>query len=189
MSMYLLRRLAGLLLALPLALGSPAQAWELAGTKTLSLVGREGKATAIGTVEFTTAGGQTTFRVAMNPAVMQDFFLSMREFKCLPGGTEVLCHVPYPYRNPASVVEGDLVWLEYALLFFYKQPTDFGAKLWNGVYYQLARTPQGLVGTPQAIDLNAIGAPPAQPGVPPYGKAERSDIPTGARWFGQLLIQ
>lgn len=189
MILHLTRGLAGALLACSCLLVLPAAAWELVGSKTLSLVGRDGKATAIGTVEFTPQGGRTGFRVVMDHAMMKDYFLSMREFKCLPGDTEVLCHVPYPYRNPASVTADDLVWLEHALLFFCKQPTDFGAKLWNGVYYQLVRTPQGLVGTPQAIDLNAIGAPPAQPGVPPYSKAERSDSPAGARWFGQLLIQ
>lgn len=183
------RRLVAPLLAAGLALALlPAQAWDMAGRKTLSLVGQDGQATAIGQVEFTPQNGRTGFRVVMDHAVLKDYFLSMREFKCLAGHTEVQCHVPYPYKHPASVAADDLVWLEHALMFFYKQSTDFGAKLWNGVYYRLALTPQGLVGTPQAIDLNAIGAPPAEADVPPYGPAERSDIPAGARWFKQLLI-
>lgn len=186
MTLRLSHLLAPMLLA---GLALPALAWEMAGSKTLSLVGRDGQATAIGQVEFTPQGGRTGVRVVMDHAVVKDYFLSMREFKCLAGGTEVQCHVPYPYKNPASVTADDLAWLEHALLFFYKQPTDFGAKLWNGVYYRLALTPQGLVGTPQAIDLNAIGAPPAQAHVPPYAPAERSDMPAGTRWFGQLLIQ
>ena len=113
----------------------------------------------------------------------------MREFKCREGATEILCFVPYPYANPGRVSPDNLVWLEHALLFFYKAPRDFGAKLWNGVYFKLAMTEHGLVGTPQAVDLNLIGAPPANLDIPPYGPNERSDIAADARWFNRLTIR
>lgn len=183
-----MRRIVTVVLLGLLLIAGVSRASDWSGDRTIRLHGRDGKAVAIGSVRLTPAGDRTAVKVTMDTHALKDFFLSMREFKCLEGGTEVLCHVPYPYKNPGTVTRTDLSWLEHQLLFFYKQPTDFGAKLWNGVYYRLAFTDKGLVGTPQAIDLNAIGAPPAKPEVPPYGPAERNDVPAGARWFDRLTI-
>lgn len=72
----------------------------------------------------------------------------------------------YPYVQPGTIIANDFSWLEHALLFFYKQPSDFGAKLWNGVYYQLKPTDKGLVGEPQALDIGLIGVPPENLDVP-----------------------
>lgn len=180
---------AAVLLAASLGVAGPAAAWEMRGTQAIVLHGRDGSPVRIGTVTFTPQGARTGVAVKLDTDKFQDFFLSMKEFKCLPTPGEVFCHVPYPYPNPASVTGDDLAWLEHALLFFYKLPSEFGAKLWNGVYYRLTPTDAGLVGRPQAVDLNQIGAPPADTGKPPYGPAERSDIAPGARWFGTLTIQ
>jgi hypothetical protein len=97
--------------------------------------------------------------------------------------------VPYPYAQPGTVSTTDLAWLEHSLLFMFKTPTEFGAKLWNGIYFQLKLTERGLEGTPQAVDLNRISAPPDQPGVPPYRAALRDDIAPGARFFNRLTIE
>lgn len=166
-----------------------ATAWEMNGIKTVRLHGRDGGTVALGTVEFKPQGERTAFVLKIDHDKMKDFFLSMREFKCLEGGSEVQCHVPYPYKQPGTVSKTDMAWLEHSLMFFYKLPTDFGAKLWNGLYYPLRLTERGLVGSPQAIDLNAIAAPPADFSRPPYGLAERSDLPASARWFGKLTIE
>lgn len=168
---------------------APCHAWELAGDKAVILHAKDGSSTRIGSVNFRDEGAQIAFTLGLDHAQLKDYFLSMREFKCREGDGELLCHVPYPYRSPARITTADFAWLEHALLFFYKAPRDFGAKLWNGIYFRLERTAQGLVGTPQAIDLNQIGAPPATPDVPPYGAAERTDIPAGARWFHKLTIE
>lgn len=168
----------------------PAPAWELAGTHTLRLHGREGPPLVLGTVQFTPqADGRSAFVLQLDPARFKDFFLSMKEFKCVESPQEVFCHVPYPYPQPGSVSATDLAWLEHSLLFMFKTPSEFGAKLWNGVYYRLALTDQGLVGTPQAVDLNRISAPPAQPGVPPFRPALRDDIAPGVRWFHRLTLE
>lgn len=175
------------------SLGSPAvraQSFELNGEKALLAVTRDGQSTRIGSVFFQPApAGRTAFRVQMDHAVMRDYFLSMREFKCLPAAAEVSCFVPYPYRQPGTIAPGDLAWLEHSLLFLIKQPADFGAKLWNGVIYQLALTPTGITGRPQAVDLNAISAPPDQLDTPPYGPNERDDFAPGARWVQELRIE
>jgi hypothetical protein len=171
----------------PLA-APPAAAWELAGTRTVELVRADGSVQAIGQLELTPAGGRMSFRFLPAQDVFQDYFLSMKEFKCLTGRQEVFCHVPYPYPNPASVTAGDLAWLEHAFLFLHKSPQEFGARLWNGVIYRLERTEAGIEGRAQAVDLNAISAPP-QDDAPPYGPGERSDIDPAAREFGRLRIR
>jgi len=177
--------LATLLLLCPLA-----NAWELSGTKTISAVTREQTLIPIGQVTFTPgASGTASFNVQMDHSRFNDHFLSMKEFKCLEGGNEVMCHVPYPYKNPGTVSAPDFAWLEHHLLFLYKQPRDFGAKLWNGLYFRLARDASGLVGLPQAVDLNLISAPPDDLNTPPYDPAQRDDVPPGAHWIERLVIR
>ncbi|MDT7838226.1 hypothetical protein [Aquabacterium sp. OR-4] len=184
---------AGLLVTGP---GAQAQAlaepgFALDGSKRVLAVMADGARIELGAVRFTPTGDGRTARVdlTLHTERFTDHFLSMREFKCLPGGTELSCHVPYPYANPGTVAPGQLAWLEHRLMFFYKKPADFGAKLWNGVYYQLRETPTGLVGTPQAIDLNHIAAPPARLDEPPYRPALREPMPADARWLRQILIE
>ena len=169
--------------------GLPAMAWDMTGTKTITLHGRDGKTVQLGSVTFAPKGELTTFSIKMNTPALTDHFLSMREFKCIKGTGEILCHVPYPYNNPATVSATDFAWLEHSLLFLYKLPKDFGAKWWNGVYYRLKMTDRGLVGVPEAIDLNQISAPHADLSVPPYGPSMRSDMTPGARWFDKLSIE
>ncbi len=171
--------------ALPVA----APAAPLTGERQIVLQARDGSEHPIGTVRFTPEGDSTRFAVSMDPHRLKDFFLSMREFKCLEGSSEIFCHVPYPYAQPGRVTAGNLAWLEHALLFFFKAPRDFGARLWNGVYFTLVAEGDSLVGRPDAVDLNQIGAPPADLSVPPYPPAERSPIPEGVRWFHRLIIR
>jgi hypothetical protein len=185
--MTLVQRCLFLLSLLCLAL--PAQAIELTGTKTLSVVTKTKEKIAIGKVVFTAQeGGAVAFKIDMDHRVLKDFFLSMKEFKCVDGSTEIMCHVPYPYKQPGTVTATNFAWLEHSLLFMYKQPKDFGAVLWNGIYFELTNTPTALVGKAQAIDLNRISAPSNLP-VPPYGKANRDDIPVGARWIEAVVIE
>ncbi|MFP5324018.1 hypothetical protein [Hydrogenophaga sp.] len=170
---------------------APATAFELAGDKALVAVTRDQTRTRIGTVRFSPlpGGGGSRFEVRIDPQVLQDHFLSMREFKCLPGTPEITCFVPYPYRQPGTVSPTDLAWLEHSLLFFYKQPADFGAKLWNGLLFRLTVTPTALVGTPHAVDLNRIGVPPDPLDVPPFGPHDADPVPPGARWLQELRIE
>lgn len=187
------RALASLVMAGGLAMSalpSGAMAWELQGTKTLVAHTRDQQRLTLGTVDFTPRpDGTVAFAVHMDHAKFTDHFLSMKEFKCLEGGGEVTCHVPYPYPNPRTVTATNLSWLEHHLLFLFKLPKEFGAKLWNGLYYQLSLTPQGLVGRPQSIDLNLISAPPDQADKPPYRPALRDDVAAGVRWIDRITIE
>lgn len=182
-------KLACGLLALLALCASPAQAWEMRGEKTLLLEPQAGNPLRLGTIVFTPAGELTQFEIRLDHQVFKDYFLSMKEFKCLDGQTEIQCHVPYPYANPRTVSAADLRWLEHSLLFLFKTQKEFGAILWNGLYYRLQITDEGLVGTPEAVDLVQIGAPPADPSTPPYGPGDRSEIAPEARWFKRLLIR
>lgn len=176
----------------------PAQAFDFSGDKSIIAITKDGQRTRIGAVSFAPAGGRAgdananataSFRVQMDHAVMRDHFLSMREFKCLPAAQEISCFVPYPYRQPGTVSASDLGWLEHNLLFFFKQPADFGAKLWNGIIFKFTTTPTAMVGTPQAVDLNRIGVPPDNLDVPPYGPLDRDAFTPGARWVQELRIE
>lgn len=167
-----------------------AKNFELSGEKALVALTKDGQRTRIGSVFFERqAQGLSRFRVQMDHAVMRDHFLSMREFKCLPAAQEISCFVPYPYAQPGTVSADQLAWLEHSLLFFYKQPADFGAKLWNGIIFKLSTSPGGLVGRPQAVDLNRIGVPPDSLDLPPYGPFDRDDFPPGVRWIQELRIE
>lgn len=182
---------AGVLCAAALLAPAPSAAFDFQGDKALIAVTRDQTRTRIGTVSFSppSAGSAARFSVRIDPQVLRDHFLSMREFKCLPGAQEITCFVPYPYAQPGTVSASDLGWLEHSLLFFYKQPADFGAKLWNGMLFRFEVTPTALVGTPQAVDLNRIGVPPEPLDVPPYGPMDRDPFAPGARWVQQLRIE
>ncbi|MEY2652984.1 MAG: hypothetical protein RLZZ524_11 [Pseudomonadota bacterium] len=169
-----------------------ASAFEPRGERTLTAHPRsgEGEPVVLGQVRFEPqADGSARFTLALSHTVFTDHFLSMKEFKCIGGAVELACHVPYPYAQPATVRPGDWRWLEHSLLFLYKQPREFGAKLWNGLYYRFEVDGDRLVGRPQAIDLNRISAPPERPGEPPYRPALRDDIAPGARWLDRLVIE
>jgi hypothetical protein len=183
------RTFAPLALAGALFVGAGSvSAWEMAGTKQVALHTRDGQTIPIGSVTFVPQGERTGFVLHLDHARFKDFFLSMKEFKCVEG-PEIQCHVPYPYANPATVTANDLSWLEHALMFLYKAPTEFGARLWNGLYYRMAVTEQGIVGTPQAIDLGLISAPPTDTSTPPFGPAERGEVAAGTRWIRSLSIR
>lgn len=165
-------------------------AWEMSGSKAIVATTADDTRIPLGLVHFTpTADGAVTFKIALDSGPFTDHFLSMREFKCLPGRSELTCHVPYPYAHPGTLARGQWAWLEHSLLFFYKLPSEFGAKLWNGIYFEFQETETGLVGRPKAVDLNLIGAPPSNLTVPPYRPALRDDMPANARWIRSLRIE
>lgn len=175
-----------LVLALPAHPADP----PLEGRRAVVALTREQQRIPIGSVQFDPRpDGTVRFTLHIDHAPFRDHFLSMKEFKCLEGPGELACHVPYPYPSPRTVTAGDLSWLEHELLFLYKLPSEFGAKLWNGLYFKLERSERGLRGRPQAIDLNRISAPPDKPGMPPYRPVLRDDIAPGARWIEALTIE
>ena len=97
--------------------------------------------------------------------------------------------MPYPYPHPTKITPDNYAWLAHNLLFLFKLPAEFGAKLWNGLYYKFHLTDNGLVGEPMAIDLNHISAPPDDLTTPPYGPQAMDPVPLGARWLESITVQ
>lgn len=174
--------------ALLAGLALPAAAELPSGLRQIKLHARDGSATTIGQIRFTPqAGGRTGFEIQLQTERLADYFLSMREFKCLKGEGEVLCAVPYPYAHPGQIGEGDYAWLEHALLFLRNRPADHGARLSDGVYFALTPVGGGFEGRLQAVDLQQISAPPSD-ARPPYRAALRDDVNVSQRWFQRLTI-
>jgi hypothetical protein len=173
-------------LAACLALASPLDG----GTKSVRLHAKDGSSVEIGSVTFTPrADGRVGFVWKADTSRFTDHFLSMREFKCLPGQGEIMCLVPYPYPQPGTIAANDFAWLEHSLLFMFKKQSELGAQLWNGIIWKFTVAGNGLVGAPQAVDLNRIASPPARTDVPPFGSAQRDDIPSSARWFNKITVE
>jgi hypothetical protein len=172
------------------ACGSAALAGEAAldGVKDIVLHTEDGKDVTVGTVTFTPDGDSSRFTINFDDAKFTQYFLSMREFKCIEG-PEILCHVPYPYPNPRVVTARDLSWLEHDLLFVYKRPADYGAKMAHGLVYSLTMTSDGFVGKPQSIDLDEIASPPGDLGVAFFTGEHRYPVQPGSRWFDSLTIE
>lgn len=172
------------------ACGSAAHAAEpaLDGVKDIILHGEDGKSIVIGTVTFTPDGDKATFKIDFDDKKFAQYFLSMREFKCVEA-PEIFCHVPYPYPNPRTVTAQDASWLEHALLFFYKRPSDYGAKMAHGLVYTLTMTSDGFVGKPQSIDLDEIATPPEDLAAAFFTGEHRYYVQPGSRWFESLTIE
>lgn len=169
-------------------LGGASRADVFDSSKKIYLKPVDGAEIEIGSVEFKKSDGKTTFAVDVDRSKFKDFFLSMREFKCLEG-KEVQCYVPYPYPSQNTVSESDLTWLETNLIFLYKSPAQFGATLGNGLYYKLERTPEGFEGRPYAVDLNTIASPPEDDAKAPFPADDRQEIESGSRWISKLVIR
>jgi len=131
-------------------------------TASIFLIDQQGKELAIGTVKFNPGdGGAVGLQVSVDAPEFTDQFLSMRPFRCLEGVPEWFCYLPYPYKLHNTITDDDLSDLEYQLLFIKKSPKEFGIDAWNGLYYQLTLSEQGVImGELLEGDLNVLQTPP-----------------------------
>ena len=174
--------------AMAIGAGARAASWKMEGTKQVALHTRDGKTIPIGTIEFKPRGDKTHFTFKLDSKPFTVFFLSMRNFDCIEG-PDVECIVPYPYENPMTATPEDLNWLSDNLLFLYKTKAEHSATMANGIRYDLRLTEHGIVGKPQAVNLDDIASPPKDLTVAPYGPADRDDYPEGSRWVETLTIE
>jgi hypothetical protein len=131
------------------------------GERSIVLTGASGETVRIGTVTFVPDGDGARISVLIEAPEFSNEFLSMRPFRCLPGAKEMWCHLPYPYETSGRITADDLVDLEYALLFLFKQPSAFGIDAWNGLYFKLALDEQGgISGRLHETNLDVLAAPP-----------------------------
>ncbi|GGF76936.1 hypothetical protein [Alteromonas lipolytica] len=160
----------------------------LSGEKRIILMGNKGEQLDIGSVTFTPVADGATYTIRIDHRHFTDYFLSMKEMKCLEG-PELWCHLPYPYQQPRKVTRDDFSWLAHDLLFMYKKKGEFGANFWNGIYYQMHLTDDAITGVAQAVDLNQLAAPPEDFTVPPFGEFERTDIEPEPRFLPFVEIR
>ena len=165
-----------------------AETWKMEGTKQVALHTRDGKTIPIGTINFQPRGDKTHFTFKLDSKPFTVFFLSMRNFDSIEG-PDLECIVPYPYDNPMTATPTNLDWLSDNLLFLYKTKAEHAATMANGIRYDLKLTDHGIVGKPQAVNLDDIASPPKDATAAPYGPTDRDDYPDGSRWVETLTIE
>ncbi|MFH1869819.1 MAG: hypothetical protein ABIK82_16220 [Pseudomonadota bacterium] len=161
-----------LILLCPLLASLTGLAAELSGSHGVWLSNAEGERQRIGTVLFTPAGGgRTRFQLTIDES-LKEYFLAMRPFRCLTGPRQRLCHFPVAREAPL-ISAGDLVPLEYALMFIRTAPKSLHIDAFNGIYYRMRWTGQGVVGQVHDVAMDPFIAPDSVP-------VERRQRPIGA---------
>ncbi|WP_293267256.1 hypothetical protein [Neptunomonas sp.] len=160
----------------------------LQGVKSVALLDKNGQRTVIGSITFTPKEGGSEYQLTLEREQFRDYFLSMKEMKCLEG-PELWCHLAYPYEQPHKVTVDNLRWLEHDLLFMFKTPKEFGANFWNGIYYKMQIDNGIIKGEAQAVDLNVLASPPDDLSVPPVGEAELDEVDRDKRWLPVIEIR
>lgn len=156
------------------------------GERRIYLVDKLGEQIDIGSLNIINSVAE--YELHVDHAKFADYFLSMKEMKCLEG-PELWCHIPYPYKHPARLSSDDLSWLSHDLLFMFKSPGEFGANFWNGIYYNLELVDGVITGEAQAVDLNHLASPPDDLSIPPYGEYDRDELDLTARWLPRIEIR
>lgn len=128
------------------------------------------------------------YSLTMSDTAFTDHFLSMRPFRCLKGPEKHWCHVPYPYAI-ARNVSADFTDLEYDFLFIWKGATDYGIDTWNGIYYQIARDGDRLVGHAHEMDMGTLAVPPAAGDLRPIASKDLHETDPESHWLPVLRIE
>ncbi len=157
-------------------------------TKDIYLLDNKDKKMLIGSINFLTNGNKISYQIHLKYEKFTDYFLSMKEMKCLEG-PELWCHLGYPYNNPRSISTADFSWLSHDLLFMYKKSSEFGANFNNGIYYDFKRDSNKIIGTAMAVDLNLLAAPPEDETTPPITIHDIDEIELSNRWLPKIIIE
>ncbi len=172
---------------LPLIAGLAAFAWATlawtgsalaaaslpTGTRTITLIAKDGARLPIGTVAFTPAGEAAHIAVNLDAPQFSNEFLSMRPFRCLSGQDLMWCHLEYPYETRRTVTTTDLTDLEYELMFLWRTYDRVGVDAWNGLYFKLDLGADGTItGTLHEADYNAVASPPMEAFARPIGPGD-----------------
>ncbi len=174
------------------ALALPASARSVLpdGRKAIALIGEGEQRVEIGTVTFTRDGDVATFDITLDASKFQDEFLSMRPFSCMPDAKQMWCHLAYPYDLKRRVTAGDLIDLEYALLFLFKPPNGYGIDPWNGLYFKMALDDAGAItGTLHDVNLDPLGTPPADRSARTIQPGDLTKSDPASRRFSRIEIK
>jgi hypothetical protein len=180
-----------LLLVLLSMAATLAQAFELAGTHPIVLSNAQGEKQIIGTVSFTPqAGGRAAFKIAIDDK-LGEFFLAMRPFRCLTGSRQRLCHFPVEREMPVISAE-DLEPLEYALMFMRTAPTSLHVDPFNGIFYRLRMTSEGIQGRLHDLNMDPFITPDSVPPDRRRRPVRPADLSLGdesTHWLPYLRIE
>jgi hypothetical protein len=162
---------------------------DLVGEKGVYLVDKMGGQQRVATISLKPKGKGYLYTLNLDTEHFEDQFLSMRPFKCLMGGEQVVCYVEYPYINQRYIEEDDLTSLEYDLLFLHKSPTEYGINLWNGIYYKLHFENEEISGQLYELDMNLLSAPPEEGIIRPITGDDIFEGDVDNQRFPELLIK
>lgn len=189
MALTLTRRALGAWLA---SAACAAGAAEFDGTHRLVLGNAAGERVDIGSITFRSLGpDRWQFDIKLDETRFEERFLAMRPFKCLTGPTQQICH--FPYGAEREFTRGDLVPLEYALLFLHKKPASVNIDARDGVYYKLQWSAAGakaaLTGKLWDADFTPIIVPEGSDRRRPVSAANLFEAHAGSHWLPQLYIE
>ena len=159
------------------------------GDKVISFIDNDNNAIEIGRITFTHNNVKTTYEITLNENVFQKEFLNMRPFQCLHQPKQILCHLEYPYKKLGYITRDDLMDLEYDLLFLHKTPAEYGIDAWNGLFYLLTATENGIEGTLNEVDLRVLIAPPEDGTLRPVTRNMLYEADPSKHIFPKILIQ
>lgn len=159
------------------------------GDKVISLVANSGESLKIGKIKFQNTEDKLTYTINLENSVFNDEFLSMRPFKCIHQPKQMICHLQYPYQKKGYISKDDLMDLEYDLLFLHKSPSEYGINAWNGLFYQLSLTENGLDGELMEVDLNVLAAPPDEGVLRPVTRDMLYEADVDIHMFPKLVIE
>jgi hypothetical protein len=161
----------------------------LEGTKSIVLSSPTGERHLIGRITFHDAGNsKTTFQIEIGDN-LNEYFLAMRPFRCLTGEKQQLCWFPV-YNESPQISPNDLVPLEQALMFFHTKPHALNINPFDGLYYKLRWTEQGISGTLREVDMTPFVAPETIPHpARPLHAEDFYDPPPGSNWLPELTIE
>ena len=180
-----------LLLLIPYGMAAAVDENGLGKNAEISLISQAGDSMIVGHVDFTKAGEgeNTSYEVRIDDSKFGNYFLNMRPFKCLQGPKYMICHLPYPYEKENKLQAGNLINLEYDLLFIHRKATDYGIDPWNGLYYKLEKTKEGIKGVLTAVDMDILAAPPDDGVTHPIQASDLHEIDADAHSYPTLLIK
>ncbi|PVV23712.1 MAG: hypothetical protein B6D78_02655 [gamma proteobacterium symbiont of Ctena orbiculata] len=141
----------------------------------------------LGSLKLVDSANGKSYRIEWNEGQFENYFLSMRPFKCLPHPVQLICHLPYPYEIQRRISEDDLTDLEYDLLFLHKTPQEYGINAWNGLYFKFQRSKNGFIGELRETDLNVLQAPPEEGELRPIDPDALYE-PSDKHWLRRIII-
>ena len=166
--------------------GIAGAAQALDGKRSVNLLTHDGEEIRIATLTMHADDEGWRYELAIEQEPFGDYFLSMRPFRCIAGGEQVLCHLPYPYPLNGHVTEGDWRDLEYRLMFLFKARGEYGINFEDGYYFKLERDGDGLTGHLHEANMNDLASPPPKNVLYPFGAYDLFE--SEGPWIKELRI-